>query len=224
MHKMEKRSDGKRLCGKNPKGSGINFHRKSEDSEMIEEDKTAKMDREKRKELEPAGKTGEPENPGKLLIKASETDNYEDKLGFYDEALALDPLYVDAWIKKGFSLDRMGRSKEALACYDRALEIDPENLGVRSLKGFAFNNLKEFEKSVECYDEILKFNPDDVFSWYRKGSALENLGNYGKAMECYDKALEIDPADVLINEKKMKLLELIYKKGTLENSPESGFN
>ena len=113
----------------------------------------------------------------------------------------------------------MERSKEALACYDRALELDPENLGVRCLKGFAFNNLKEFEKSIECYDEVLKFNPDDVFSWYQKGSALESLGNYGEAMECYDKALEIDPTDALIREKKMKLLGLIYKKGTLENSP-----
>ena len=191
---------------------------------MTEENKTAKINRVKRKDLEPAGKTGEPENPGQLLIKASETDNYEDKLRLYDEALALDPLYVNAWIQKGFALDRMGRSKEALVCYDRVLELDPENLGVRCLKGFAFYNLKEFEKSVECYDEVLKFNPDDVFSWYRKGSALESLGNYGKAMECYDKALEIDPADALIREKRMKLLGLIYKEGTLENSPDSGFN
>ena len=75
MHKMGKRSDGKKVVWQNPERSGINFHRKSEDSEMIE-DKTAKMGRKKRKELEPAGKTGEPENPGQLLIKASETDNY----------------------------------------------------------------------------------------------------------------------------------------------------
>jgi len=43
-------------------------------------------------------------------------------------------------------------------------------------------------------------------------------------MEAYDRALEIDPADILIREKKMRLLGLIYKKGTLVDSPDSDFN
>jgi tetratricopeptide (TPR) repeat protein len=206
------------------KGSGMSFHWKSEDSDMTEENVSAKMDQAKQKESEAAERTGKPEDLRQLLIKAGETDDYEDKLRLFDKALTLDPLYLDAWIQKGFALDRMGKSKEALACYDKALEIDPENLGVRCLKGFAFNNLKEFEKSIESYDEVLKVNPDDVFALYQKGSSLESLGRYGEAMQCYDKALDIDPADALIREKKMRLLGLIYKKGTLVDSPDSRFN
>jgi tetratricopeptide (TPR) repeat protein len=191
---------------------------------MTEENETSKMNKTKQKDLEEAEKTGESGDSRQLLIKAGETDNYEDKLRLYDEALNLDPLYVDAWIQKGFALDRIGMSTEALACYDRALEIDPENAGIRCLKGFAFKNLKDLEKSIECYDEVLKINPDDMFSWYQKGSALESLGRYGEAMKCYDKALDIDPTDSLIREKKMRLLGLIYKKGTLVDSPDSSFN
>ena len=191
---------------------------------MTEENVSAKMDKAKQKESEAAERIGEPEDLRQLLIIASETDDYEDKLRLYDKALTLDPLYLDAWIQKGFALDRMGKSKEALACYDKALEIDPENMGVRCLKGFAFSNLKEFEKSIESYDEVLKVNPDDVFALYQKGSSLESLGRYGEAMKCYDKALEIDPADTLVREKKLRLLGLIYKKGTLVDSPDSRFN
>jgi tetratricopeptide (TPR) repeat protein len=202
----------------------MSFHWKSEDSDMTDENVSAKMNKAKQKESEAAEGTVEPEDVKQLLMKAGETDNYEDKHRLYDKALTLDPLYLDAWIQKGFALDRMGKSKEALACYDKALEIDPENLGIRCLKGFAFNNLKEFEKSIESYDEVLKVKPGDIFSLYQKGSALENLGRYGEAMHCYDKALEIDPTDVLIREKKLRLLELIYKKGTLTDSPDSGFN
>jgi tetratricopeptide (TPR) repeat protein len=207
-----------------PEEYGMSFHWKSEDSDMTEENVSAKMDKTKQKESDAVERTGEPEDLRQLLMKAGETDNYEDKLRLYDKALVLDPLYLDAWIQKGFALDRMGKSTEALACYDKALEIDPENLGIRCLKGFAFNNLKEFEKSIDSYDEVLKIKPDDVFSLYQKGSALESLGRYGEAMQCYDKALEIDPTDVLIREKKLRLLEIIYKKGTLEDSPDSGFN
>ncbi len=191
---------------------------------MTEENVSEKMDKAKQKESQTAEKTEEPEDLRQLLARAGETDSYEDKLRLYDKALNLDPLFLDAWIQKGFALDRMGKSKEALACYDRALEIDPENLGIRCLKGFAFNNLREFEKSIESYDEVLKVNPDDVFSLYQKGSALESLGRYREAMQCYDKALDIDPTDVLVREKRLRLLEVIYKKGTLADSPDSSFN
>jgi tetratricopeptide (TPR) repeat protein len=209
---------------KDRRGSGMSSYRKSEDSEMTEENKTAEINEVKQKELEAIEKPEESGDPEQLLTKACETDNYEEKLRLYDEALTLDPIYLDAWIQKGFALDRIGKSVEAIECYNRALEIDPVNLGVKCLKGFAFNNLEEFDKSIECYNEVLKENPEDVFSWYQKGSALESLGKYREAMESYDKALEIDPADFLIREKKMKLLELIYKKGTLTDSPDSNFN
>jgi tetratricopeptide (TPR) repeat protein len=202
----------------------MSFHWKNEDPDMTNENASAKMDNMKQEESEAAEKTGEPEDPRQLLAKASETDSYEDKLRLYDKALTLDPSFLDAWIQKGFALDRMGKSREALVCYDKALEIDPENRGIRCLKGFAFNNLKEFEKSIESYDEVLKTNPEDVFSLYQKGLVLESLGRYGEAMKCYDKALEIDPTDVLIKEKQTRLLGLIYKKGTLAGSPDSGFN
>jgi len=191
---------------------------------MTEKNENVKMNKTKQKELESAEKTEETGSPRQFLIMARETENYEDKLRLYDEALTLDPLYLDVWIQKGFALDRIGMSVDALACYDRALELDPDNLGLRCLKGVAFNNLKDFEKSIECYDKVLKVNPEDVFSWYKKGSAMESLGRYGEAMKCYDKALEIDPTDALIRENKMRLLGLIYKKGTLTDSPDSGFN
>jgi tetratricopeptide (TPR) repeat protein len=190
----------------------------TEENEIVERNKT------KQKKLDMAEKIEEQSDPKQLLIKASETDNYEDKLRLYDEALTLDPLYLDAWIQKGFALDRIGRSVEALECYDKALKIDPKNPGLRCLKGFAFSNLKEFESSIECYDEVISMNPEDVFSWYQKGSALESLGRYKEAMECYDKAIEIDPMDALIREKRMRLLQLIYKKGTLVDSPDNSFN
>ena len=189
---------------------------------MTEETETTKMSKTKQKELKAAEKTQG--DPSQLLIKANETDNYEEKLKLYDEALTLDPLYLDAWIQKGFALDRVGRSEEALACYDKALEIDPENPGLRCLKGFAFNNLRKYEQSIECYDEVLSMNPDNVFSWSQKGSVLESLGRYNEAMDCYDRALKIDPTDYLLREKKQRLRELMYKKVSLEDSPDSGFN
>jgi len=159
-----------------------------------------------------------------LMKAAGECADYVEKLRLYDEVLAIKSNHPQALIQKGFALDRIGKPNEALACYGRALELDPGNFGIWCLKGFAFNNLKEFEKAVECYDEVLKSNPEDVFAWYQKGISLENLGRYGDAMKCYDIALEIDPTDILIREKRMKLLAIIYKNGSLTAHPDSKLN
>lgn len=159
-----------------------------------------------------------------LMKAAADCANYVEKLRLYEETLALDPDYLQALLQKGFALDRIGKSKEALACYDRALEIDPENFEIWCLKGFAFNNLKEFKKAVECYDEVLKSKQEDVFAWYQKGTSLENMGRYGDAIKCYDTALEIDPTDILIREKRMKLLATIYKKGSLTDHQDNKLN
>jgi tetratricopeptide (TPR) repeat protein len=195
-----------------------------EDSEMTEEKNTTENTEVKQKELEAAKKIEESDDPRKLLVSAGETDNYEDKLRLYDKALNLDPLCFDAWLQKGFVLDRLGRSQEALECYNKALEIEPGHLGTKCLKGFAYNNLKDHEKAIECYDEVLKVNSEDIFSLCQKGLILENIGRYGEAMEAYDRVLEVDPADALIREKRLRLLGLIYKKGTLVDSPDIDFN
>jgi tetratricopeptide (TPR) repeat protein len=195
-----------------------------EDSEMTEDKNILENTEVKQKELDAAEKTEESKDPRQLLVSAGETDNYEEKLGLYDKALNLDPRYFDAWLQKGFVLDRLGRPEEALDCYNKALEIDSEHLGIKCLMGFAYNNLKDYEKAIECYDEVLKVNSEDIFSLYQKASVLENLGRYGEAMEAYDLALEIDPTDALIREKRLRLLGLIYKKGTLVDSPEKDLN
>lgn len=191
---------------------------------MAEENNTIESTKADQKELEMTKKTDETECPEQFLTAAGETDNYEDKLRLYDKALNLDPLHFDAWLQKGFVLDRLGRSEEALECYNRALEIEPEHLGIKCLKGFAYSNLKDHEKAIECYDEVLKVNSEDIFSLCQKGSVLENLGRYGEAMEVYDRVLEIDPTDALIREKRLRLLGIIYKKGTLVDSPDIDFN
>jgi len=197
---------------------------------MAEENETVKMEETDQIDLRNQTGTSEQDKLKKegkikeILQKAAGTDNYEEKLKLYDEALEMDPSYVDSWIQKGFALDRTGKSEEAINYYNRALEIDPAHAGLKCLKGFAFNNLKEYEKSIECYDEVLEINPEDIFSLYQKASALESLGRLAEAMECYDRALEIDPSDSLIREKRMKLLAVIFKKNTLVDSPDSNFN
>lgn len=42
----------------------------------------------------------------------------------YDEAIKLDPKYVNAWNNKGNALNDQGKHDEAITAYDKAIRLD----------------------------------------------------------------------------------------------------
>jgi tetratricopeptide (TPR) repeat protein len=48
---------------------------------------------------------------------------YEEALAAYDQAIRLDPNYADAYNKKGYTLKRLGKEKEAQQAYARARQL-----------------------------------------------------------------------------------------------------
>ena len=61
---------------------------------------------------------------GKLLL---EDGQYDDALGFFEQALLLNQNDPDLWNFKGVSLRSLGRYEEAMECFNRSLTIDPRD-------------------------------------------------------------------------------------------------
>ncbi|MEK0320847.1 MAG: tetratricopeptide repeat protein [Nitrosopumilus sp.] len=52
---------------------------------------------------------------------------YDDALGFFEQALLLNPDDPDLWNNKGITLRSMGRYEEAMECFNKSLKIDPRD-------------------------------------------------------------------------------------------------
>ena len=50
---------------------------------------------------------------------------FEEALGYYEQAIALDATLTDAYVGKGRVLNQLERYDEALACYERASKLQP---------------------------------------------------------------------------------------------------
>ena len=61
---------------------------------------------------------------GKALL---DDCNFEDALGFFEQALLLNPTDPDLWNYKGIALRSLGRYEEAMECFNKSLEIDPRD-------------------------------------------------------------------------------------------------
>jgi len=56
-----------------------------------------------------------------------EDGKFNDALGFFEQALLLNPDDPDLWNHKGITLRSLGRYEEAMECFNKSLKIDPRD-------------------------------------------------------------------------------------------------
>jgi tetratricopeptide (TPR) repeat protein len=117
---------------------------------------------------------------------------YEEAIGCFDKALAIDVRFAPAWDNKGSALQALARHEEAINCHDEALAIDPRNTSIWTNKGIALQALGQCEEAIICYNKALAISPRDADVWTNKGGALIALGRHKEAIGCLDKALASD--------------------------------
>ena len=61
---------------------------------------------------------------GKSFLEESQ---FENALGFFEQALLMNQNDPDLWNFKGIALRSMGRYEEAMECFNKSLEIDPRD-------------------------------------------------------------------------------------------------
>jgi len=124
----------------------------------------------------------------------------------FDNALRLDPDYVDAMIGKasclvppvnlllGWSASVAEDKKTAANLVDRALSKGPANAMAYVVKGeiLRFGNPEE---ALHQYDAALEINPNFPSAYSGKGSALVLAGRAREALSVTQRALRLSPRD-----------------------------
>jgi tetratricopeptide (TPR) repeat protein len=90
---------------------------------------------------------------GQMLLDSDQT---EEAVTCFDEALAMAPNHAEALVKKGAALEKLRKHAEAIECYDRAIAADSSLTIAYLYKGGLCNRLERFSEAVECYEQALR--------------------------------------------------------------------
>jgi len=82
-------------------------------------------------------------------------DQPEQALERFEEAIALEPHSIEAWIKKGTALEKLQRIDEAIAAYDQAIAVDNSMATAYLFKAGVYNRQKKYAEALQCYEKAL---------------------------------------------------------------------
>ena len=113
-------------------------------------------------------------------------------LGDFDVAIALEPLYLDAYVNRANTLTRVERPEAALTDYAKALEIAPDDDLVRFNRGLVLRGMGRFDDAVADLGRFLESNPDSLDAMSELGATHQLAGAPDKALFYFDRAIATD--------------------------------
>ncbi len=110
---------------------------------------------------------------------------------YFSKAVALDHVYVGAWIAMGNTLLEHDKYSGADEAFSRALEINDKVAPAWLGKGKAMKALGRWGAAVQCLDSYTQFEFRDAEAWLLKADMLFDKEKYKRAIEAYDSYIEI---------------------------------
>lgn len=117
-------------------------------------------------------------------------ENFEESLGWFDQAITRYPEAADLWYNKALSLKKLSRFVEAEQAVIKSLEFNTGHFAALTLKGLLRTISGEAEEALKYFDKALEINPMYEIAWKNKISTLENLGNLQEVKRVKDEILK----------------------------------
>ncbi|MBI2296832.1 MAG: tetratricopeptide repeat protein [Betaproteobacteria bacterium] len=123
------------------------------------------------------------------------TGLYQKAVGFFDEAIRLDPKFTRAYYNRGVSYQELGQNERAIKDYSEAIRLDPGFSDAYAGRGTAYENLKRYEQAIKDYGEAIRLAPHEANNYANRASSYDKLGRYQEAIQDYNEAIKLDPRD-----------------------------
>lgn len=153
---------------------------------------------------------------GRTIADNRTNEDLEKSITYYEQAIALDPNYADAYAEIANSTDLLGgygnmsgegylaKSREYI---NKALAINPNTVRAYSVLGNIFLSDQKWDLAKENFEKAVSINPNDATTHHHYAIYYRNKGDDdNKFLEHINKAQKLDPLSFPINAVKFQAL------------------
>ncbi|QYX32812.1 tetratricopeptide repeat-containing S1 family peptidase [Sphaerospermopsis torques-reginae] len=126
------------------------------------------------------------------IIKLDEY-NYRESLANFNQAIKLDPKYIEAYFKRGYANIWLRKYEEALTDFNQVIALDPNYLDGYLNRGWTQMWLQNDQAALEDFNRAIRLNPNYAVAYAHQGMAYIKLGKYQAALESSKQAIRLDP-------------------------------
>lgn len=123
------------------------------------------------------------------------TQNYQEALNSFTEALQLEPDNTEILSEMAEGLTVLGNNWDAVLYFKKAIELAPANLTLSGKLGRVYINLKEYKNAYNVFSGI--YSTDSTNVYWNKQFAFCSFKVFKRkqAVSLYEKVLEANPRD-----------------------------
>ena len=121
----------------------------------------------------------------------------------FQEAIRIDPKFIEARCNLGTTYLRLGKLEEAKREIDKVLSLDPDYQPICGpleqlkdqyrMRGINYWKMGAYAKAVDAHQQAINIDPNFKEAHYNLGITYWNMKEYAKAIAAYRQAVEIDP-------------------------------
>jgi tetratricopeptide (TPR) repeat protein len=129
-----------------------------------------------------------------LGLALAHLNKIDEALGFYNQALQINPSFAQAYIAKGdLYKDYKENTKEALVNYVQAVKLDTSYKKVYYWIGWCYNDLEQYQSAIPYLQKAITFETQNYLSYTELGFSYYSMQQYSNAVDILIKSDALKP-------------------------------
>ncbi len=128
-----------------------------------------------------------------LGLAYSTAGNKNKALSAFDNALSINPQYIDALLNIGLTYKELSNIVEAEKHYQKAMAIEPNNLTTLNNYGVLMKERGELQAAMDVFKKSIGIEPNFTAALINLADVLFELGMFKQSITYYQKALALEP-------------------------------
>lgn len=141
-------------------------------------------------------------------LELAEKGAYVDAVHEFNDAIAIDPEFVDALYNLGVTLQKMKSYEKAAENLEKAVRSRPRNPTYRFALGNCLFHLGRYEDAAFAFEEVMELDSKHAKALYSLAVCYEKQGQNEKAKRAWERYLELDGKSAWATEARKRLKEL----------------
>jgi tetratricopeptide (TPR) repeat protein/S1-C subfamily serine protease len=123
----------------------------------------------------------------------SELKQYQEAIGSYNRAIALNPDFAAAYTNRGATYNYLKQYDKALVDFNKAITLNPDDAMAYYNRGITYQELKKYDNAIADFNKAIVLNPDDTIAYNSRGITYQELKKYDNAIADFNKAIALQP-------------------------------